>query len=121
MAEIDTTETLDPLTYATELRIHARTHAPDVWIEGQVQRLATRIQLKYGTSTRWKKTQILIFVKDSGGTSSPAEIREKFQWPRQSVHELLDELEEERRIEFYCSTPVGPKRAGRPSRRLRLL
>jgi hypothetical protein len=121
MADLETTQMLDPLAFATELRIFARDRAPDAWSENQVQQLATRLQMKYGTSSRLKKVNILLFAKGVGGTSSSSEVRERFHWPRQSVHELLDELETERKIEFFDATPAGPKKAGRPSRRFRLL
>jgi len=108
------------LDFATRLRLIARNESPDGWIEHKMHKLATEIQMHYGTSERHKRLRVIAYLKsdEMGGSASRAEIYERFGWPMPSIRALLEALERDGVIEAFPANYQG--RRGPRGKRYRL-
>jgi hypothetical protein len=115
------TEAKKGLNFATDLRLFARSKAPDAYAEAIVQKAATQLQLHYGESDRLKSAKILAYMKNTESVSV-RDIMDKFKWVQPVVSKLVAEmLKDELIIEFKQPTIVGlGGRGGRPATRYRL-
>jgi hypothetical protein len=94
MAKTSVADNRKALNYATELRIFAKRHAPDPWIEHQTHKVANLIQREYGTTGELKRAYLLKWMAtdDAGESISRPEITEHFGWHHDLVERLLTEL-----------------------------
>lgn len=122
MPESDIAKSREVLSFATELQLFAREHAPDSWTERVVNKAVSRIREVYGTTHGLKCDLIVAWLKNpvSGESASKREIAEHFHWKRDDVDRCWDVLlaESPRRVEVMRHQGVG---AGRPALRIRLI
>lgn len=123
MANLASNESEQGLHFATALRIFAKDQAPDAYAEALVQKVATRLQLHYGTSRRLKKAKITTYLRsdDAGESVSVRELVEVFHWHTDLIKKVLDEMVSDGDLETIVQQTVNPgPRGGRPATRYRL-
>jgi hypothetical protein len=109
------------LEFAKQLRIFARTKAPDDFCERAVHALVNRLEIKYGWSSRRKMVAIVEYLGSPDLVIPPSrlELAEHFRWRRDDVEKLIDEMVVLEMVVLRKDAPSGEGR-GRPPVRVAL-